>query len=60
MATLTSISGLASAMGPAIEKSSKGILSDIVKCIGVNKKHMRECTLATLDSWVAATDLDKM
>ncbi|PWA59320.1 ARM repeat superfamily protein [Artemisia annua] len=60
MATLTSISGLASAMGPAIEKSSKGILSDIVKCIGDNKKHMRECTLATLDSWVAATHLDKM
>ncbi|GJY77664.1 protein MOR1 isoform X1 [Tanacetum coccineum] len=55
MATLTSISGLESAMGPAIEKSSKGIVSDIVKCIGDNKKHMRECT-----SWVASTDLDKM
>ncbi|GKB14127.1 protein MOR1 [Tanacetum coccineum] len=55
MATLTSINGLESAMGPAIEKSSKGIVSDIVKCIGENKKHMRECT-----SWVASTDLDKM
>ncbi|GJY21494.1 protein MOR1 [Tanacetum coccineum] len=43
MATLTSINGLESAMGPAIEKSSKGIVSDIVKCIGENKKHMREC-----------------
>ncbi|KAI3741132.1 hypothetical protein L1987_58799 [Smallanthus sonchifolius] len=60
MATLTSISGLASAMGPAIEKSSKGILSDVVKCLGDNKKHMRECALTTLDSWVAATHLDKM
>lgn len=60
MATLTSLSGLASAMGPAIEKSSKGILSDVVKCLGDNKKHMRECTLTTLDSWVAATHLDKM
>ncbi|PWA88987.1 protein MOR1 [Artemisia annua] len=60
MATLSSISALASAMGPAIEKSSKGILSDIVKCIGDNKKHMRECTLATLDSWVAVTHLEKM
>ncbi|KAL8192496.1 hypothetical protein R6Q57_027681 [Mikania cordata] len=60
MATLTSISGLASAMGPAIEKSSKGILSDVVKCLGDNKKHMRECTLTTLDSWVAATHLEKM
>ncbi|GJW01047.1 ribonuclease H-like domain, reverse transcriptase, RNA-dependent DNA polymerase [Tanacetum coccineum] len=55
MATLTSISGLESAMGPTIEKSSKGIMSDIVKCIGDNKKHMRECM-----SWVASTDLDKM
>nr|GEW51009.1 protein MOR1 [Tanacetum cinerariifolium] len=60
MATLSSISVLASAMGPAIEKPSKGILSDIVKCIGDNKKHMRECTLVTLDSWVAATHLEKM
>nr|XP_043618716.1 protein MOR1 isoform X2 [Erigeron canadensis] len=60
MATLTSISGLALAMGPAIEKSSKGILSDVVKCLGDNKKHMRECTLGTLDSWVAVTHLDKM
>ncbi|XP_076948805.1 protein MOR1-like [Bidens hawaiensis] len=60
MATLTSISGLASAMGPAIEKASKGILSDVVKCLGDNKKHMRECTLTTLDSWVAVTHLDKM
>ncbi|KAI3709297.1 hypothetical protein L2E82_39057 [Cichorium intybus] len=60
MASLTSISGLASAMGPAIDKSSKGILSDVLKCLGDNKKNMRECTLATLDSWVAATHLDKM
>ncbi|GKB56536.1 protein MOR1, partial [Tanacetum coccineum] len=60
MATLTSISGLPSAMGPAIQKSSKGIVSDIVKCIGDNNKHMGECTLATFDSWVASTDLDKV
>ncbi|GJW52539.1 protein MOR1 [Tanacetum coccineum] len=60
MATLTSISSLPSAMGPAIQKSSKGIVSDIVKCIGENNKHMGECTLATFDSWVASTDLDKV
>ncbi|GJT66469.1 protein MOR1 [Tanacetum coccineum] len=60
MATLTSISGLPSAMGPAIQKSSKGIVSDIVKCIGDNNKHMGECTLATFGSWVASTDLDKV
>ncbi|CAA2988094.1 MOR1 isoform X2, partial [Olea europaea subsp. europaea] len=45
MATLSTIGGLASAMGPAVEKSSKGILSDILKC---------------LDSWLAAVFLDKM
>ncbi|KAF8413913.1 hypothetical protein HHK36_001909 [Tetracentron sinense] len=60
MATLSSIGAVASAMGPAVEKSSKGILSDVFKCLGDNKKHMRECTVATLDSWVAAVQLDKM
>uniref|UniRef100_A0A0E0JQ94 TOG domain-containing protein n=1 Tax=Oryza punctata TaxID=4537 RepID=A0A0E0JQ94_ORYPU len=60
MATLSTIGGLASAMGPAVEKSSKGILADVLKCFGDNKKHMRECTLTALDSWVAAAQLDKM
>ncbi|KAI4351479.1 hypothetical protein L6164_005845 [Bauhinia variegata] len=60
MATLTTVGNVASAMGPAVEKSSKGILSDILKCLGDNKKHMRECTLNTLDSWLAAVHLDKM
>ncbi|GFQ07256.1 protein mor1 [Phtheirospermum japonicum] len=60
MATLTTIGALASAMGQPVEKSSKGILSDILKCLGDNKKNMRECTLSTLDSWLAAAHLDKM
>ncbi|KAG0450884.1 hypothetical protein HPP92_026450 [Vanilla planifolia] len=60
MATLATIGGIASAMGPAVEKSSKGILADVLKCLGDNKKHMRECTLNTLDSWVGAVLLDKM
>ncbi|PIN16310.1 Microtubule-associated protein [Handroanthus impetiginosus] len=60
MATLTTIGALAFAMGQPVEKSSKGILSDILKCLGDNKKHMRECTLSTLDSWLAAAHLDKM
>ncbi|GKV26713.1 hypothetical protein SLEP1_g35961 [Rubroshorea leprosula] len=58
--TLTTIGIVASAMGPAVEKASKGILSDILKCLGDNKKHMRESTLSTLDSWLAAVHLDKM
>ncbi|XP_055805496.1 protein MOR1 [Solanum dulcamara] len=60
MATLSTFGAVASAMGPAVEKSSKGILLDILKCLGDNKKHMRECTLNTLDSWLAAVHLDKM
>ncbi|KAG6756741.1 hypothetical protein POTOM_040182 [Populus tomentosa] len=60
MTALTTIGGVASAMGPAVEKSSKGVLSDILKCLGDNKKHMRECALNTLDSWVASVHLDKM
>ncbi|KAL5755210.1 hypothetical protein ACOSP7_023430 [Xanthoceras sorbifolium] len=58
MTTLTTIGAAASAMGPTVEKSSKGIQSDILKCLGYNKKHMRECTLTALDSWVAAVHLD--
>lgn len=60
MATLNTVGAVASAMGPAVEKASKGILSDVLKCLCDNKKHMRECTLTTLDSWLAAVHLDKM
>ncbi|KAK1306094.1 Protein MOR1 [Acorus calamus] len=60
MATLATIGAIASAMGPSVEKSSKGILSDMLKCLGDNKKQMRECTLSALDSWFAAVQLDKM
>lgn len=60
MATLATVAGIASAMGSAVDKSSKGILSDVFKCLGDNKKHMRECTLTALDSWISAVQLDKM
>ncbi|VFQ78444.1 unnamed protein product [Cuscuta campestris] len=60
MSTLSTIGAVASAMGPAVEKSSKGILSDILKCLGDNKKHMRECAMSTLDAWLAAVHLDTM
>lgn len=60
MATLSTIASVASALGPAVEKASKGILSDVLKCLGDNKKHMRESTLSTLDAWKAAVHFDKM
>ncbi|KAH9313886.1 hypothetical protein KI387_022513, partial [Taxus chinensis] len=60
MNTLTAIGNISSAMGPAVEKSSKGILSDVLKCLSDNKKLMRESVIKTLDLWVAAVQLDKM
>ncbi|XVF74962.1 hypothetical protein PTKIN_Ptkin13bG0151300 [Pterospermum kingtungense] len=60
MATLATIGSVASALGPAVEKASKGILLDILKCLGDNKKHMRESALSTLDAWNAAVHFDKM
>ncbi|XP_022977426.1 protein MOR1-like [Cucurbita maxima] len=60
MATLATIGNVASAMGPSVEKSGKGVLSDVLKCLGDNKKHMREATLTTLDAWLAAVHFDKM
>ena len=38
----------------------QGILSDILKCLGDSKKQMRECTLSTLDSWLAAVQMERM
>ncbi|XP_057847026.2 protein MOR1 isoform X2 [Cryptomeria japonica] len=60
MTTLTTIGNVASAMGPAVEKSSKGILSDVLKCLGDNKKLMRESTIKALDMWVSVVQVDKM
>ncbi|KAJ8426686.1 hypothetical protein Cgig2_018777 [Carnegiea gigantea] len=60
MEALSTIGSVASAMGPPVEKASKGILSDVLKCLGDNKKHMRECTLRTVDAWLVAVHLDKM
>ncbi|XP_028115827.1 protein MOR1-like [Camellia sinensis] len=41
-------------------KTNKCILSNVLKCLGDNKKHMRESTLTTLDAWLVAIHLDKM
>ena len=39
---------------------AQGVLSDVLKCLGDNKKHMREATLTALDAWLAAVHFDKM
>lgn len=60
MMTLTTLGSLASAIGPAVDKSSKGILADILKCLGDNKKLMRETVIKTLDAWSTVLHLEKM
>lgn len=60
MNTLIALGNIASAMGPAVEKSSKGIISDVLKCLSDNKKLMRETVIKALDLWVSTVQLDKM
>ncbi|KAG0602469.1 hypothetical protein M758_10G016500 [Ceratodon purpureus] len=60
MMTLATLGTLATAMGPVIEKHSKGILGDALKCLGDNKKVVREAVIKMLDSWVLLLQLDKM
>ncbi|XLS93839.1 hypothetical protein HN51_069847, partial [Arachis hypogaea] len=49
-----------SSSAPDASLAVAGILADILKSLGDNKKHMRECALNTLDLWLAAVHLDKM
>lgn len=38
----------------------QGILADALKCLGDNKKVVRESVVKMLDSWVLVVQLDKM
>ena len=38
----------------------QGILADALKCLGDNKKVVREAVIKMLDSWVLLLQLDKM
>lgn len=40
--------------------SVQGILTDALKCLGDNKKVVREAVVKMLDSWVLLLHLDKM
>ncbi|KAJ7532598.1 hypothetical protein O6H91_13G011700 [Diphasiastrum complanatum] len=60
MITLSTLGNLAVAMGLAVEKSSKGILVDVLKCLSDNKKLMREAVIKSLDSWAEVVQVDKM
>ncbi|KAG6387302.1 hypothetical protein SASPL_152489 [Salvia splendens] len=43
-----------------LPREDTGILSDVLKCLGDNRKHMREFTLSTLDIWPCAAHPNKM
>ncbi|KAG6421538.1 hypothetical protein SASPL_118094 [Salvia splendens] len=43
-----------------LPREDTDILSDVLKCLGDNRKHMREFTLSTLDTWPCAAHPDKM
>jgi cytoskeleton-associated protein 5 len=58
--TLGTLGFMAAAMGPAIDKHSKGIMADVLKCLGDNKKVVREAVAKTLDAWVLVLQLDKL
>jgi len=40
--------------------SVQGILGDALKCLGDNKKVVREAVIKMLDAWVLLLQLDKM
>ncbi len=38
----------------------QGIMADVLKCLGDNKKVVREAVTKTLDAWVLVLQLDKL
>ena len=58
--TMTTIGALATAMGPAVDKASRGIVGDVLRCLSDPKRQMREAVLKTLDAWVSIGALDKL
>ena len=58
--TMTTIATLATAMGPAVDKASRGILGDVLRCLSDPKRQMREAVTRTLDAWVGVGALDKL
>lgn len=58
--TLATLGKVAQAMGPGFEKSFKVIHADVLKCLGDNKKMMREAAVKTLDAWLLVLQMSKM
>ncbi|KAL2612993.1 hypothetical protein R1flu_024685 [Riccia fluitans] len=58
--TLATFGKIAQAMGPSFEKCFKVVYADVLKCLGDNKKMMREAAVKTLDAWLAVLQMSKM
>eukprot|EP00898_Chlorokybus_atmophyticus_P007131 jgi/Chlat1/7419/Chrsp6S09189 len=57
---LNTLSNLATAMGPGVEKASKGALVDIMKGWNDNKKNIRDAVTKTVDAWAAVTPSSRL
>ncbi|CAI5478770.1 unnamed protein product [Closterium sp. Yama58-4] len=57
---MNTIANLADAMGAPVDKHSRGIISDVLKCLSDPKRQTREAVVKTLDSWLGALGPDKM
>ncbi|CAI5997789.1 unnamed protein product [Closterium sp. NIES-65] len=57
---MNTIANLADAMGAPVDKQSRGIISDVLKCLSDPKRQTREAVVKTLDSWLGAMGPDKM
>ncbi|CAM6101171.1 unnamed protein product [Calypogeia fissa] len=58
--TLATLGNLSKALGPAFEKSLKLINLEVLKCLGDNKKLMREAAIKTLDAWLGVVPLGRL
>lgn len=52
--------GLVSVVKDCVVYHIQGIMADALKCLGDNKKVVREAVIKMLDSWVLVLQLDKM
>ncbi|CAI7892594.1 unnamed protein product [Closterium sp. NIES-54] len=57
---MNTIANLADAMGAPVDKQSRGIISDVLKCLSDPKRQTREAVVKALDSWLGALGPDKM
>eukprot|EP00899_Mesostigma_viride_P007986 jgi/Mesvir1/17189/Mv07609-RA.2 len=60
ISALSTIAAMATAVGPGVEKASKGVMADCLKCWSDQKKQTREAVTRTLDVWASVVPLDRL